>query len=89
MTGILQVTEWEELSKMPLKRLHVNRCGGAKWSLPVSPPAGCRVTGLPGFIENPYKMWSAWAAATLLFGLWTFFRRRRKSKSGGDAKWSS
>ena len=89
MTNIPTVTEWEELSKMPLKRLHIARCGGVKYSLPVSTPAGCRVTGLPGFTENPYKMWSAWAASTLLFGAWTFCRRRRKPKSDGEAKWRS
>ena len=77
LTRIPEVTDWEELSSMPLKRLHVSGCGGAKWSLPVSAPSGCRVTGLPGFTENPYKMWSAWAAVTLLFGLWTFFRKRK------------
>lgn len=77
LTRIPKVTDWEELSSMPLKRLHVSGCGGAKWSLPVSAPSGCRVTGLPGFTENPYKMWSAWAAATLLFGAWTIFRKRK------------
>ena len=78
LTRIPEVTDWEVLSSMPLKRLHVSGCGGAKWSLPVSAPPGCRVTGLPGFTENPYKMWSAWAAVTLLFGLWTYFRRRKR-----------
>ena len=80
LTRIPEVTDWEELSKMPLKRLHVANCGGAKWALPVSAPPGCRVTGLPDFTENPYKMWSAWAAATFLFGLWTFFRKRKRKK---------
>ena len=78
LTRIPEVTDWEALSSMPLKRLHVSNCGGAKWALPVSAPSGCRVTGLPGFTENPYKMWSAWAAATLFWGLWTFFRRRKR-----------
>ena len=77
LTRIPEVTDWEELPSMPLKRLHVYNCGGAKWSLPVSAPSGCRVTGLPGFTENPYKMWSAWAVVTLLFGAWTYFRRRK------------
>ena len=86
MTRIPTVTEWEELSKMPLKRLHAAGCGGAKWVLPVAAPAGCRVTGLPGFTENPYKMWSAWAAATLLFGLWTFFRQKQLRKQREAAK---
>ncbi|MBP5542912.1 MAG: hypothetical protein ILM98_02460, partial [Kiritimatiellae bacterium] len=86
MTRIPEVTDWEELSNMSLKRLHVAGCGGARWSLPVSPPPGCEVTGLPLFIENPYKMWSAWAAATILFGLWTFFWQRRRPKGNGDAK---
>jgi|GEM_PF-2368755 len=80
LTRIPEVTDWEELSSMPLKRLHVSGCGGAKWSLPVSAPSGCRVTGLPGFTENPYKMWSAWAVVTLLFGAWTFFRKRKRKK---------
>ena len=86
MTGIPEVTDWEELSNMPLKRLHVANCGGVRWSLPVSPPPGCEVTGLPPFIANPYKMWSAWGAATILFGLWTFFWQRRRPKGNGDAK---
>ncbi len=89
MIRIPEVTDWEELSNMPLKRLHVAGCGGARWSLPVSPPPGCEVTGLPLFIENPYKMWSAWAAATFLFALWTFFWQRRRPKGKGDAKWKS
>ena len=80
LTRIPEVTDWEVLSSMPLKRLHVANCGGAKWSLPVSAPSGCRVTGLPGFTENPYKMWSAWAVATFLFGTWTFFRRRKRKE---------
>lgn len=78
LTRIPEVTDWDELSKMPLKRLHVADCGGAKWALPVPAPSGCRVTGLPGFTGNPYKMWSAWAVATLLFGAWTIFRRRKR-----------
>ena len=86
MTNIPAVTDWEELSKMPLKRLHVARCGGAKYSLPVAPPAGCRVTGLPSFTENPYRMWSAWAAATFLFGAWTFFRKKQLRKRREAAK---
>ena len=80
LTRIPEITDWEDLSSMPLKRLHVSNCGGAKWSLPVSAPSGCRVTGLPGFTENPYKMWSAWAVVTFLFGAWTFFRRRKRKK---------
>ena len=81
LTGIPAVADWEELSKMPLRRLHVDTCGGAKWSLPVDPPPGCEVTGLPSFTENPYKMWSAWAVLTVLFGVWTFFRQKRMRRA--------
>ena len=66
---------------MPLKKLHVYDCGGAKWSLPVDPPPGCEVTGLPSFLDNPYKMWTTWAILTVLFGLWTFFRQKRMRRA--------
>ncbi len=78
---ITQVTDWEELPSMPLKKLHVYDCGGAKWSLPVDPPSGCEVTGLPSFLDNPYKMWSTWAILTVLFGLWTLFWQKRMRRA--------
>lgn len=78
---ITQVIDWEELPSMPLKKLHVYDCGGAKWSLPVDPPPGCEVTGLPSFTENPYKMWSTWAILTALFGLWTLFWQKRMRRA--------
>jgi len=78
---ITQVIDWEELPSMPLKKLHVYDCGGTKWSLPVEPPPGCEVTGLPSFLDNPYKMWTTWAILTVLFGLWTFFRQKRMRRA--------
>jgi len=85
---ISQVTDWEELPSMPLKKLHVYECGGTKWSLPVDPPPGCEVTGLPSFLDNPYKMWSTWAILTVLFGLWTLFwqKRMRRASEKGEMK---
>ena len=79
--GITQVIDWEELPSMPLKKLHVYDCGGTEWSLPVEPPPGCEVTGLPSFTENPYKMWSTWAILTALFGLWTLFWQKRMRRA--------
>ena len=78
---ITQVTDWEELPSMPLKKLHVFDCGGTEWSLPVEPPPGCEVTGLPTFLDNPYKMWSTWAILTVLFGLWTLFWQKRMRRA--------
>jgi len=84
---IKQVTDWEELPSMPLKKLHVFDCGGTEWSLSVEPPPGCEVTGLPTFLDNPYKMWTTWAILTILFGLWTLYwqkRMRRASPKEGS-----
>ena len=65
-----RVVDWDILPQMPLKKLHIGYVENVKYALPVAAPAGCEVTGLPPLIENPYKMWLAWAVIVSLFAAW-------------------
>ena len=73
-----KVTDWEVLPTLPLKKLHIGI--GMMYELPVNAPAGCVVTGLVPFIENPYKMWKLWAVIAGVFGfiVWCYRRRQKK-----------
>ena len=73
-----EVTDWEVLPTLPLKKLHIGI--GMMYELPVKAPAGCVVTGLVPFIQNPYKMWKLWAVITGVFGfiVWRYRRRQKK-----------
>ena len=65
---------------MALERLWVCDVPGVKYQLPVAAPEGCRVDGLPSFIENPYKMWSAWGVAVMALAAWTWWWQRKKQE---------
>ena len=74
------VGDWEALPQIALERLWVCDVPGVKYQLPVAAPEGCRVEGLPSFIENPYKMWCAWGLVTAAFAAWTWWRQRKNAK---------
>ena len=77
---VSKVRNWEVLPELPLNYLHIGAVENIKYSLPADPPRGCCVSGLPVFIENPYKMWGVWAICTLLLAIWTYIYRLRKRK---------
>ena len=74
---VKNIANWQTLRELPLARLHIGVVGGAKYFLPAEPPRGCLVSGMPSFVDNPYKMWPSWAAAVLLFALWTLWYQRK------------
>lgn len=74
------VYDWEALPQLKIKRLWVQDIPGVKYSLPVAAPEGCRVDGLPSFIENPYKMWSAWSVAVMALAAWTWWYQRKRQQ---------